>query len=525
MTHQQQRAKAAGWRDAAEPLRAAAAAAAGMAAKAAAGTPTVNSAAHQGASAPLTSHANAAVVAEAVLRTAPEPGPEPGPEPPGSAASPVGAADWLQRTQLLLGPEGLDKLAAARVLVVGLGGVGSYVAEFLVRAGVGHLAIVDGDVVDVTNKNRQLPALDSTVGQPKAEVMSRRLLDINPHLNLVVRQEFLVPDSAGLLLLDQVAAQLEDQWQRRQQRHGQQGQGQGQQGQEMDQGLDMPQEQGSTQGGSVFAPSSAHGPTPVVALDWVVDCIDSIAPKLALVAAAHRRDRMGASALSDSWSGGRLDPLSVHVADISETYGDSFAAHVRRGLRKTYGIREGVAVVFSTEPCRKASLALSPGALQGYKKSYYGTISFLPAIFGLHIAAHILNVIVDGPMLQTERVQRAKLRAARDAGTPGATKQQKQKQKGAANGATGAAAKWRGKRHHQQQQQGSGEGASSSGTHVDSVEVESVRMLGREGEACQPQVVATLQHARRPPLPRPALHASSWWEAVRAGDGNEGHGI
>lgn len=185
-----------------------------------------------------------------------------------------------------------------------------------------------------TPPNPQLPALDSTVGQPKAEVMSRRLLDINPHLNLVVRQvraraacmrpyvwmcaraggridlrsadlamrrlivpslspylvllptptslhlcshsylplclqEFLVPDSAGLLLLDQVAAQLEDQWQRRQQRHGQQGQGQGQQGQEMDQGLDMPQEQGSTQGGSVFAPSSAHGPTPVVALDWV----------------------------------------------------------------------------------------------------------------------------------------------------------------------------------------------------------------------------------------------------------------
>ncbi|KAG2423473.1 hypothetical protein HXX76_015343 [Chlamydomonas incerta] len=427
----------------------------------------------------------------------------------GPAAAPAAEA-WLQRTRLLLGPEGLDRLAAARVLVVGLGGVGSYVAEFLVRAGVGHLAIVDGDVVDVTNKNRQLPALDSTVGQPKADVVSRRLLDINPHLNLVVRQEFLEPE-ASLPLLDEVAAQLEDQW-RRQHLSQQQ-----------------PQQPGPDQAGTASASPHSHGASdspagggdatcPPPAIDWVVDCIDSIAPKLALVAAAHRS---GAHVISSMGAGGRMDPLSVHVADISETYGDSFAAHVRRGLRKTYGIRDGVAVVFSTEPCRRASLALSPGALKGYKKSYYGTISFLPAIFGLQIAAHILNVLVDGPMLQTERIQRAKLRAVRDAGTPGASKQQR-KPKGAA-GTSGAAARRREKRQ-QQQLAGERDSRSSRGSADMDAEPATGKSLGQERAAASQQAVPP-QQARQSPLPLPALPPSSWLDAVRAGDGNEGFGI
>ncbi len=93
-------------------------------------------------------------------------------------------SDWKQRTQLLIGEDGLQKLEQSHVLVVGLGGVGSYAAEALVRAGVGTMTIVDGDVVDPTNKNRQLQALDSTIGQHKALQLKERFLDINPHIQI-----------------------------------------------------------------------------------------------------------------------------------------------------------------------------------------------------------------------------------------------------------------------------------------------------------------------------------------------------
>lgn len=93
-------------------------------------------------------------------------------------------AKWQERAELLFKEEGLNRLKKANVLVVGLGGVGSFAAEFLARAGVGNMTIVDGDVVDITNINRQLPALHSTVGLPKVSLMAARLMDINPELNL-----------------------------------------------------------------------------------------------------------------------------------------------------------------------------------------------------------------------------------------------------------------------------------------------------------------------------------------------------
>ena len=99
--------------------------------------------------------------------------------------------DWLERTGLILGDEGLKKLNAANVLVVGLGGVGAYAAEMICRAGVGRMTIVDGDVIAASNRNRQLPALKSTEGLSKAEVMGQRLLDINPDLELTIIEEYL----------------------------------------------------------------------------------------------------------------------------------------------------------------------------------------------------------------------------------------------------------------------------------------------------------------------------------------------
>ena len=101
---------------------------------------------------------------------------------------------WLERTQLLIGEDELKRLNKSSVLIVGLGGVGSYAAEFICRAGIGNITIVDGDIVDVTNKNRQLPALSSTVGLSKAAVMAQRMLDINPQLKLTVIDTFQRPE-------------------------------------------------------------------------------------------------------------------------------------------------------------------------------------------------------------------------------------------------------------------------------------------------------------------------------------------
>ncbi|MDZ7739168.1 MAG: tRNA threonylcarbamoyladenosine dehydratase [Bacteroidales bacterium] len=98
---------------------------------------------------------------------------------------------WQSRTELLLGSENIEKLASSSVLVVGLGGVGAFAGEMICRAGVGRLTIVDGDRINETNINRQLPALSSTAGRYKTEVMAERLLDINPALELITISEFI----------------------------------------------------------------------------------------------------------------------------------------------------------------------------------------------------------------------------------------------------------------------------------------------------------------------------------------------
>lgn len=98
---------------------------------------------------------------------------------------------WLERTELLLGKENLEKLSKKNVLVVGLGGVGAYAAEMIARAGIGKMTIVDGDVVNLTNINRQLPAVRSNLGKSKAHLMGARLKDINPELQLTIIDEFI----------------------------------------------------------------------------------------------------------------------------------------------------------------------------------------------------------------------------------------------------------------------------------------------------------------------------------------------
>lgn len=106
--------------------------------------------------------------------------------------------NWKERTGLLVGEQTLRRFAEASVAVIGVGGVGGYAAEMIVRAGIGHIIILDSDEVNASNKNRQLLALDSTIGRPKCDVLSERLLDINPELDIKIIKDYL-EDPATLL--------------------------------------------------------------------------------------------------------------------------------------------------------------------------------------------------------------------------------------------------------------------------------------------------------------------------------------
>jgi tRNA A37 threonylcarbamoyladenosine dehydratase len=234
---------------------------------------------------------------------------------------------WLERTELLIKEGGVEKLNKATVLVVGLGGVGSFAAEFLARAGIGKMTIVDGDTVDITNINRQLPALHSTVGKHKVDVVAERLMDINPNLELVKINEFLSPERMAEVL-----------------------------------------DAGS--------------------FDYVLDCIDSVSPKTSLIIAAKRRKIRIVSSMG---AGGKSDPSKVIVRDISKTQHCHLARQIRKRLKKEK-IDKGIRCVFSDEIQDEESLKMTDGS--NFKRSFYGTISFLPAIFGLYAAAEVINHLV-----------------------------------------------------------------------------------------------------------------------------------
>jgi len=228
---------------------------------------------------------------------------------------------------MLVGEEGIEKLQSANILIVGLGGVGSFAAEFLVRSGIGNLTIVDGDTVDITNINRQLPALSSTIGKNKTDVVAERILDINPEINLKKINEFLEPDRMEELLTQEK-------------------------------------------------------------FDYVLDCIDSLSPKLALIITCKRKKIKLVSAMG---AGGKTDPSKVMVRDISKTNNCFLAKQIRKKLKKEQ-IHKGFRCVFSTEIQDENSLKMTDGS--NYKKSFYGTISYMPAIFGLYAAAEVIRFLL-----------------------------------------------------------------------------------------------------------------------------------
>jgi tRNA A37 threonylcarbamoyladenosine dehydratase len=175
---------------------------------------------------------------------------------------------WMSRTELMIGADDLSRLFDKNVLIIGLGGVGGICAEMIVRAGVGKMTIVDNDTVDASNINRQIQALHSTVGKPKAQILSQRLKDINPELDLTVLEMYIKDEKTDQLLESA-------QW------------------------------------------------------DYVVDCIDTLSSKVFLIDACKSRN---INIVSSMGAGGKYDPSLIEVTDISKTHQCNLARYVRKRL-------------------------------------------------------------------------------------------------------------------------------------------------------------------------------------------------
>ncbi len=236
---------------------------------------------------------------------------------------PLADAPLWERSRILIQQQGIDRLRQAHVFLAGLGGVGSFVAEGLARAGIGHLTLADFDSVAPSNLNRQLVALHSTLGQKKAQVMAARIRDINPACEITLIEHFLDADA-------------------------------------------MPQH---------LAP----------AYSYVIDAIDSLNSKVALLETAHRR---GLPVASSMGAGGRMDPGRLVIGDLMQSDVCPLARVVRRRLRKR-GIGAGILAVWSTE---QPLPPLPPEAVgHGRPRAVNGNLSYMPALFGLTLSGAVIQ--------------------------------------------------------------------------------------------------------------------------------------
>lgn len=237
----------------------------------------------------------------------------------------VQLSGWNDRTLRLIGPEGVRRLASARVLVVGVGGVGGYAAEMLARTGVGHLTLVDADCVSVSNLNRQLIATATEIGKQKVDLFEARFRDINLGIEVTALRQFVTPENVGELL------------------------------------------------------SGSY--------DFVVDAIDTVAPKVALLSHCLR-ERI--PVISSMGAGGRTDVTKVGYFDLWETREDGLARAVRQRL-KQQGLRRPLKVVASTEAPRQGAVIKLD---ERNKRSSYGTTAVIPSVFGIYLGAYVIDKLI-----------------------------------------------------------------------------------------------------------------------------------
>ncbi len=252
-------------------------------------------------------------------------------------------SEIFSRTKMLLGEEALDKLSQARVIVFGVGGVGGYVVEALARSGVGHIELVDKDVVDETNINRQIIALHSTIGRYKTEVMKERILDINPSAEVITHNVFYLPSRGD----DPGTAKDFD----------------------------------------------------FTRYDYIIDAVDTVTAKLTIIEEAYR---CRVPIISSMGAGNKIDPTRFQVADIYKTSVCPLAKVMRRELKKR-GIKK-LKCVYSTEDVQTTVKEISGinkdeqivqdkeiKSEPGRKKIAPGSIAFVPSVAGLIIAGEVVK--------------------------------------------------------------------------------------------------------------------------------------
>ena len=231
------------------------------------------------------------------------------------------------RTVLLLGEEKFEKLQKAHVLIVGLGGVGGYAAEQIARAGIGKLTLIDSDIVNESNLNRQIIALHSTLGKNKTSILSNRLKDINPEISIQSENVFINEENIETVLQKTKP-------------------------------------------------------------DYVIDAIDTLMPKVNLIKTCLK---LNIPLVSSMGAGGRLNPEKVHISDISKTYNCGLARMLRKRLHK-FNIRTGFKAVFSSEKVNRDVIIEEKSQ---NKKTNVGTVSYMPAIFGMFCASVVIQNLIE----------------------------------------------------------------------------------------------------------------------------------
>jgi tRNA A37 threonylcarbamoyladenosine dehydratase len=241
----------------------------------------------------------------------------------------------------LYGERALERFRAAHVCVIGVGGVGSWVVEALARSAVGHLTLIDLDNVAESNINRQIQALSSTIGMPKIEALRERIVQINPFCQVTLVEDFIDENNLGQM----IGAQR---------------------------------------------------------VDYVIDAIDSVKPKAALIAYCRER---AIDLVTIGGAGGQLDPTKVQVRDLARTEQEPLLKKVRKILRARYGFARGeknkyhIDAVFSMEPLRYPeagdACAVDANSITGLNCAGFGSSMVVTATFGMVAAGHVLRRLAD----------------------------------------------------------------------------------------------------------------------------------